>query len=42
LLRGTDFGNVFSRALANTRGLPLLNLGRRFHRTDVVIKLAPG
>jgi hypothetical protein len=37
LLRGTDFGNVFSCALAKTRGLPGLDADRLDHRPDLVV-----
>ena len=38
---GLNLGDVFSYALARTRGLPLLFKGRDFSRTDVECALPP-
>jgi len=42
LLRGTDFGNVFSCALAKTRGLPGLDADRLDHRPHLVMHAQQG
>lgn len=39
---GLNLGDVFSYALARTRGLPLLFKGRDFSQTDVENAIAPG
>jgi len=39
---GLNFGDLFSYALAKTRGLPLLFKGDDFGRTDVVSALSAG
>ena len=41
MIAGLDLGDVFSCALARTRGLPLLFKGRDFSRTDVECALPP-
>ena len=40
-IRRADFGDLFSYALAKTRGLPLLYKGDDFAQTDIVSALAP-